>query len=468
MKILQKLRTRPKTRLAFLEFILLLLVVTGFLFLGVYLLASRLASGGVSLGDILGFTTSESGSSQDLAGLEADLPQLALSSGLAMAPWDGTSRVTVLVMGLDYRDWATGQGPSRTDTMMLLTMDPLSNTAGMLSIPRDLWVSIPGFNNGRINTAYFLGEANHLPGGGPGMAVKTVEGVLGVTINYYAQVDFGAFVRFVDELGGVKVDVPAKIKIDPIVGDPVFLKPERQTLNGELALAYARARNTEGGDLDRAIRQQQVILGIRERLLKPDSLAELISKAPALYGEIAAGVQTNLTLDQVVRLAILAQKVPDGNIQRAAISAAEVNFATTPDGQAVLIPLPEKIRQLRDEVFLVSTGTLGPLAPGSEAERMAMESASIVLVNGSQTDGLAGSTQNLLITQGANVVEIQDGEYTNQTRIIDYTGNPHTVKFLAHYLGLADGQLEIQYDPTSPVDVRVILGVDWSQKVQEK
>ncbi len=468
MKTLQKLRARPKTKLAFLEYIIILLFVTGFLFLGLYLLTSRLASGGVTLGGILGFMPGESGDSQDLAGLEADLPQLALSSGLAMAPWDGTSRVTVLVMGLDYRDWATGQGPSRTDTMMLLTMDPLSNTAGMLSIPRDLWVSIPGFNNGRINTAYFLGEANHLPGGGPGMAVKTVEGVLGVTINYYAQVDFGAFVRFVDELGGVKVDVPAKIKIDPIVGDPVFLKPERQTLNGELALAYARARNTEGGDLDRAIRQQQVILGIRERLLKPDSLAELISKAPALYGEIAAGVQTNLTLDQVVRLAILAQKVPDGNIQRAAISAAEVNFATTPDGQAVLIPLPEKIRQLRDEVFLVSTGTLGPLAPGSEAERMAMESASIVLVNGSQTDGLAGSTQNLLITQGANVVEIQDGEYTNQTRIIDYTGNPHTVKFLAHYLGLADGQLEIQYDPTSPVDVRVILGVDWSQKVQEK
>ena len=90
-------------------------------------------------------------------------------------------------------------------------------------------------------------------------------------INYYAVLDFGAFVRFVDELGGVKIDVPDKIKIDPIVGDPIYLKPERQTLNGELALAYARARNTPNGDLDRALRQQQVVFGIRDRLLKPDS-----------------------------------------------------------------------------------------------------------------------------------------------------------------------------------------------------
>ena len=75
-------------------------------------------------------------------------------------PWDGASRVTLLVMGLDYRDWLAGEGPPRTDSMILLTLDPLNRTAGMLSIPRDLWVTIPGgFDNNRINTAYSLGEA---------------------------------------------------------------------------------------------------------------------------------------------------------------------------------------------------------------------------------------------------------------------------------------------------------------------
>ena len=93
-----------------------------------------------------------------------------------MEIWDGTSRVTVLSWVWITVIGPAGSGPSRTDTMMLLTLDPLNNTAGMLSIPRDLWVSIPGFDNDRINVAYFLGEAYKLPGGGPAMAVRTVEG----------------------------------------------------------------------------------------------------------------------------------------------------------------------------------------------------------------------------------------------------------------------------------------------------
>ena len=82
-------------------------------------------------------------------------------------------------MGLDYRDWEAGEGPPRTDTMILLTIDPLTKTAGMLNIPRDLWVSIPGFEYGRINTAYPLGIAFDVPGGGPALAMQTIESLAG-------------------------------------------------------------------------------------------------------------------------------------------------------------------------------------------------------------------------------------------------------------------------------------------------
>jgi LCP family protein required for cell wall assembly len=393
-----------------------------------------------------------------------DIPEpVAMPEGI-LAPWDGAGRVTVLLMGLDYRDWSAGEGPSRTDTMILLTLDPLNNTAGMLSIPRDLWVSIPGFENGRINTAYFLGEAYQMPGGGPGLAVKTVEQLIGVEINYYAQVDFGAFVRFVDELGGVKIDVPKKITIDPIVGDPIKLKPERQVLNGELALAYARARNTKGGDFDRALRQQQVIFGIRERLLEPEDLSALVAKAPTIYKEIASGVQTNMPLDDLIKLAILAQKVPEESIQHRSISAQEIIFAESPDEQSVLVPLPEQIRQLRDGIFLVSTGTLGPLLPGTSLERMVSEGAKIKLLNGSSVDGLASRTQANLQAIGVNIVEISNGEYTAQTRIIDYTGNPHTIQYFSELFDLQTGYYSLEYDPESPVDVVVTLGLDWSEK----
>jgi LCP family protein required for cell wall assembly len=467
MNLFQFPKTPPKNWAALIGFLLNVIVAALIVYLGFYFVSDRLARGQVEIPLLSSFIARDDQGDASLSAAEAGLPLQEATSDISLTPWDGTGRVTVLVMGLDFRDWSAGSGPSRTDTMMLLTLDPLNNTAGMLSIPRDLWVSIPGFKNGRINTAYFLGEAYNMPGGGPGMAVKTVESVLGVSINYYAQVDFGAFIRFVDELGGVKVDVPKKIKIDPIVGDPVFLKPGRQTLFGELALAYARARNSPGGDLDRAIRQQQVILGIRERLLKPESLTDLISKAPNLYTEIAAGVSTNMTLDEVIKLAVLAQKVPEENIQRGAVSAAQVSFATTPDGQSVLIPRPEKIRQLRDEVFLASTGTLGPLTPGNPQERMSLEGAKIVLLNGSLVDSLAGRTQTLLESRGANIVEASNSDTRNQTRIIDYTGNPHTVNYLAELFKLSPGHYEIQYDPNSPVDVVVTLGIDWSTKIDQ-
>jgi len=465
MKSFQFLRTTPKSNAQRLGLLITLAVLAMLVFSGFCGLANRLAS---RTGGLLPFAdlnpSKGAGDTSQSPGIDADLLESVPMPEGMLTPWDGSGRVTVLVMGLDYRDWSAGEGPSRTDTMMLLTLDPLNNTAGMLSIPRDLWVSIPGFENGRINTAYFLGEAYQVPGGGPALAVKTVEQVLGVKINYYAQVDFGAFIRFVDELGGVKIDLPKKIKIDPIVGDPVKLKPGRQVLSGELALAYARARNSSGGDLDRALRQQQVIIAIRERLLHPDDLSHLISKAPALYSEIASGVQTNMTLEELIKLAVLAQKVPEENISRGAISAQEVIFADSPDGQSVLVPLPEKIRQLRDEIFLVSTGTLGPLLPGTPRERMVAEGAKIVLLNGSSIDGLASQTQAYLQKQGANVVEISNGQFTDHTMILDYTGNPHTVQYLTDLFGVLAGNYTLEYDPNSSVDIVVTLGADWTNQ----
>ncbi len=390
---------------------------------------------------------------------------LQLIGGPTPQPWDGASRVTVLIMGLDYRDWAAGEGAPRTDTMILFTIDPLERTAGMLSIPRDMWVNIPGFEYGRINTAYSLGEAYQIPGGGPGLAMETVEELLGVPIDYYAQIDFSAFIRFIDEIDGVKIDIKEKIAVDPL-GDNnnKTLKPGVQTLPGDLALAYARARKTEGGDFDRAERQQQVVMGIRDRVLSVNMLPTLISKAPILYQELSAGVNTNLNLEQAIQLAWLASQIPDENITRGVIGPPEqVLLVKSPDGDDVLKPIADKIRALRDEIFFSSENIYSPTANMPLDELVAAEAAKISVLNGTSTPGIAALTSEYLQSQNISVTETGNGDqlYTN-TSIYDYTGKPYTIKYLVEKMNISENRIFSRYDPTSNIDLVIILGSDWA------
>jgi LCP family protein required for cell wall assembly len=384
------------------------------------------------------------------------------SAELVAEPWDGASRVTMLVMGLDLRDWEAGQGAPRTDTMILLTIDPATKSAGMLSIPRDLWVSIPGAGYNKINAAYQIGEGSQLPGGGPGLAVATVEEFLGIEINYYAVVDFNAFVTFIDLIGGIEVDVPETIRVDIIDKEKsIKIRAGRQTLPGAYALAYARARNSENGDFDRALRQQQVILGIRQRIL--DYPTEIVfEKGPEIWNTIITGVKTNISFGEAFQLALLGMQVDVSDIKRGVIAPPEmVTFDTSPDGLQILKPITQNIRLLRDEIFS-SDALIGPGAVGADpADLMQAEQAVVAVYNGSSTSGLAGDTQAYLQSFGVNVAEVGNADLTTYTAIIDYTGNPYTVQFLVDLLGIQKTRIFNRFDPNSQIDVEIILGSDW-------
>ncbi len=382
--------------------------------------------------------------------------------------WDGNERVTVLLMGLDYRDWERGDGPPRTDTMMLVTLDPLTRTAGMLSIPRDLWVEIPGYSHGRINTAYFLGERDRLPGGGPELAVKTVEKFMGVPIQYFVQVDFGAFVKMIDEIGGVELTVYEELFIDPIGKDnTILLQPGNYKFDGEMTLAYARVRYTEGGDFDRAARQQQVALAIQDTLLELGNLPGLLASAPALYQDLAEGVRTNLGVDQMIALGMLALKISQDDVARAVIAPPEMVTLETVlyagEEAQVLKPVPDKIRLLRDEIF-TATGAIGPsIDADTPREAAELEAANLAVLNGAGEEGLAGRFADALKPQGLNVTLIANADRLDYptTRIIDYTGNPYTIQYLVDLLGLTQSQVLFQTLPGNEVDVALIVGYDW-------
>lgn len=401
------------------------------------------------------------------AGVITDLETpLQAPSGPTPPPWDGAQRVTLLLMGLDYRDWSAGEGPPRTDTMILLTVDPINRTAGILSIPRDLWVNIPGFNYGRINTAYQLGEAFQLPGGGPGLAIETVEELLGVPIDYYAQIDFDAFERFIDEINGIKLEITEPITVDPLGDDNTkTLQPGVQVLPGDLALAYARARKTEGADFDRAQRQQQVIDAIRDRVLDFNLLPTLITKSGVLYNELSAGVKTNLNLDQAIKLAWLGAQIPDENYSRGIIGPPDqVSLAVSPDGeQQVLKPITENIRLLRDEIFAQSGPTSPMAADMNPQEQIAAEGARIAVLNGSFTPGLAARTTEYLQSLGLNVTVTDNAQAASTySEIIFYNGKPYTVKYLVELMQISPFRIRYFNDPTSTVDIEVILGDDWA------
>ena len=389
---------------------------------------------------------------------------LQTGNGPPPMAWDGKTPVTMLLLGVDYRDWVNGNGPTLTDTIILATIDPQTQTAGMLSLPRDLWVEIPGYGYHKINQAYSLGEANHEPTGGAGLVIKTVEGFLDIPIPYYAQVDFNTFIRVVDEINGVKINVPETIKVDPL-GDnnTQILQPGVQTLPGEIALAYVRNRDTAGSDFDRIQRQQQVILGIHKRLISFEMIPILMNKAPTLYNEVASGVKTNLTLQQAVQLAWLVTQIPEENIQNLFIGSEQVTNAISWEGMAILQPIPEEILKMRDLLFLVEPAASPEIVVNMDpVDRIIEENAEVLVRNGTLTPGLAARTQEYLLGKQITVTGVENADQIYAgTTLIDYTGKPYTVEYLAAILNIPPSKIFQRFDPNSKVDITIILGEDW-------
>ena len=292
-----------------------------------------------------------------------EAPSTGLPPTLSAAAWQGTERVTVLVMGIDRRPEQPAERGYLTDSLMLVSVDPASRTAAMLSIPRDLWVEIPGFGQDTINTANRTGDYNDYPGGGPALAVETVEYNLGVSIDYYLRLDFAGFETFIDNIGGVQIVNETAID-DPTFPDgaygydPFTLAAGAHTLNGRDALRYARTRHGDS-DLQRAGRQQQVALAVRDQLLSPGALPGLIARAPMLFQSLSGSVQTDLSLEQMASLALLAPDIPRDNIRSAVLDFDYVVEYTTPEGRMVLVPLRDEVRLLREELFGAGRGQAG-------------------------------------------------------------------------------------------------------------
>lgn len=393
--------------------------------------------------------------------------------GQVLPTWTGTERVTVLLLGIDERAQETG--PFRTDTIMLLTLDPQTLQAGALSIPRDLWVPIPGYSEGRINTAHFLGDLYKHPGGGPALAVQTIEYNLGVPIHYYVRINFHGFVTLVNLIGGVSIYVEQPIS-DPTYPDyhygydPLYIEAGWHHFDGEMALKYARTRHGSS-DFDRAARQQQLLLAILDRVTSLELLPELAKNAPTIYQTIGTAVETNLALDQMMALGNLALGVDRTQIRFGVIDQTCTQPWITPDGAQVLIPLRDRMREVRDYVFAVEipTPTPDPLTGFQPTVPVVQptatpEVATLAVLNGTARAGLAGSTAEYLGNHGLEVAFLGNADRQDYaaSQVVMYRDRTLTANRLVALLGLPASAITRGNDPNAAHDIVVILGDDYA------
>lgn len=380
--------------------------------------------------------------------------------------WDGASRINILFLGLDARDVEVQSGPPRSDTMLLITIDPVSKTAGMLSIPRDMWVNIPGYGYSRINTAYASGEGDKLPGGGPVLAMKTVSQFIGVPVDYFVQVDFNVFIDLVKRLGCISVRTTEKMILDPIGSGPdhkVLTPGGDREICGWMVLAYARNRHTSGGDVDRAHRTQEVLLALQKKVFDPTVFPGLIADAPQMYQELSYGIHTNMAFEDALKLAVLGKDIKRENIKTGVIDNSMVTFDSTVLGgqdASVLKPIADKIRILRDEIFTTG-GATSPIAQGDPASLMRAEEARVRVVDGTFTPGLDQRAGVFFQSQGMNVTEVGAADNTySSTIIVVYGPKLYTLRYLQSVYGVTSRQIRFSPDPASTVDIEIRLGSD--------
>jgi len=200
----------------------------------------------------------------------------------------------ILVLGLDR-----GKNTHRSDTIMVVHLDPSNNSASVVSIPRDTRVTIPGMGPNKANAAFAYGGAD--------LSKATIEDFLGIKIPYYVSIDIDAMANLIDEIGGVKINVEKRMfYIDRAQNLFVDLKPGYQTLNGRDALSYVRYRR-DGGDITRILRQQKFIRALATQI----SLKKNVVRSPQILLKFFSYMDTNLNTKEIVGLALAMKKIND-------------------------------------------------------------------------------------------------------------------------------------------------------------
>ncbi len=365
--------------------------------------------------------------------------------------------INVLLLGTDERPGEGG--PLRTDTMILMTLDPTGQSIGMLSLPRDLWVPIPGQGTTtKINLAYGLGEEGGYPGGGPQLAKDTVSSFVGRPVDYFVRVNFDGFREIIDLIGGIDINVPYTIHDEEYptedYGVETFhLDAGPQHLDGETALKYARTRHGDS-DYSRSRRQQDIIRAVADKVLNAGMIPQLLANAPQLLATAQNTIQTDIPIPTGIEMAKMVNGSSLREVRQLVLDSHYGEETYSSEGMWILLPDRAKVRVALDQFF----------SPASESVASASGAPlRVEVLNGTTQPGVAAATAELLKAQGWDVVSVGDADRKDyvQTIVINYAAPPASVQKISTDLSLEPSLATLDGLKTqSPVDVRVVVGSD--------
>lgn len=264
-----------------------------------------------------------------------------------------SNNINILLLGVDDGDNEHPSGAKRSDTMMVASINPDNGTINLLSIPRDTRVTIPGHSGlDKITHAHFYG--------GPQLAMRTVEGFLEMPMNYYVAIDWQAFIKIIDILGGVDLYVENNMKYeDPYANLKINLEKGYQHLNGEKSGQYVRFRSDELGDIGRVQRQQRFMKAVSGEVFQISTL----TKIPALISTVNQYVTTNMTAVDMLKVANSIKTFKSGSLHTEMLPG---NFATI-GGLSYWVPNREQTKQVVERLLYPNSAKMSGIygAPGA-------------------------------------------------------------------------------------------------------
>jgi LCP family protein required for cell wall assembly len=298
--------------------------------------------------------------------------------------WNGRDQITVVAMGLTQRTTE----PARTDTLMVMGIDPTTHHINMLSVPRDLWVDIPGYGQGKLAIAYEIG--------GPKLAAYTLERDLGIPVDYTVAMTFHGFMNVVNAMGGVTVNVPHELR-DPtypcLVGYaycPIDIKAGTQHMDGATALEFVRERHAFAQqDLARVQDQQAFSVAVKHALISPSTWL----RYPAILKAVQSSVISNMPMNDVPAIGAQYLLTPKSQVDHEYINLTNglVKPGWSNDGQSILIPsnttaIPSLVHRLFGD------------------PQLAQEHTPVAVLNGTTGSGVAADVETTLQGMGFHTV----------------------------------------------------------------